>query len=393
MAHKRVAIAKANAAELAAARELVEAKVNELSVVDRPAIRRQFLVLKNLVEDGMGEELDALTDGSIAKSEIEVHAVELVETLKELGIGFENVDVAKAMPENLSNALRVTIPWMHKMASQAEGGVRSAIMQSATLLTHVAKGQFPTQKKDPEDSMAGKAKTPEEIAAEEKAATEEKARKAKLSPEEIAAEAKEEEKKKAAAKAKEEEDLKAKAKAEAEGKQFPFKPGEEDEEGKGKKKQKAHSLDPAPAAVVKFDENDQLTIVTKGRKMLTDERKDTLKTTATQLLGMLKEADPEMFKSAMAEIMEKELPSNAKVPSLVRPVGEGSVPPTTVTSAKSDAPEWAQTIAENQQEIAKRLDKIEGVRPPSTSVDGDGNPTTPVEKGGTMWGSILNPGR
>lgn len=359
-------ITKASPQDLRDARSFDDLKVNEVSVVDRPAIRRQFVLLKRQMEEqGMGVKGTQITTEEAARFNNEV-----VKGLEALGFKFAQIDVEKKMPVDLANSLKVVVPWMRKMAGQTDGDVRSAIMRAASLLSNVGDGKLPVPK--PEDDMTGKRK-----AAEEETEAERKAREAKEEKErELQA------KRKAEEEEEEEDGVKGKGKK---GKKVgpPFE--DEEEEKRKAKKQKAISLDDdSSATIIKVDEDGGVHIVTKGRKAMTAERSEKLAGAATNLLSLLKETDEAAYKVALEQIAaEKELPSNAKVDSKVRPVGEGGVP--SMVAKGEEVPAWAQ-------DIAKRLDSIEKARSPSTSVADEGDTTNQekvAKKGGLNWGSIL----
>lgn len=342
-------VEKASAGELRDARELADLKVGEVSIVDRPAIRRDFLIVKRLEEDGMTNEASA----EIVQAEFDSALTEVTKQLTDLGYTFIEVDVEKAIPTDLKSSLGVVVPWMLKMAGSAQGDVRAAILRAAAFLRQAAAGKLPVPGKGDEEKEADKQK--------------------------------------------------AKGKDDKAGN--PFAPGgggpgggggddEEDDEmkGKGKKgakgeeKKKALSLDDEPdaAAILKVDADGNLHIVTKGAKKLTGDRAKTLADAASQILGLLKETDDTAFKAALEAIMEKELPSNAKVPNMVKPMGMGGVP--SMTAKSEDGFDVAGAFAEMQ----KRLDSIEKARSPSTSVHEGGGTEGGKEKvEKTFWSGVL----
>lgn len=240
-------------------RRIVDLDVNEVSLVDRPAIRRKFVIIKRL-EDEMGafemdpevvekndtgtvldwlqkaaKEDDAPTD-AIAKVIELLDAVEKAEPEKKPE---EEEDKEKALPADLKEAVTAVVAWMKKMA-KGPGAPTEAIGRVATFLGKVAGGKYPYPK--PETKV---------------------------------------------------------------------KPKEEEEP---KKKVEDDNL-----VVVKADGTMVINAaVTKGRKVFTEERTNAMKEVMIQLASVLGEADGEALKAVMAAM--KELPEGKVPASAVRPV-------------------------------------------------------------------------
>lgn len=343
-----LSVSKAARAALARARQLVSLKVNEVSVVDRPAILREFLAIKRLEEVDMPKELK--------KEAIEASFARVRKSYE--GSGFK---VAKRAPLSEEEAKKrgEVVEWMRKSAAQAEGAVQEAILDQAALLEMEAKGevfvdangnQAPTNKNEPEDDK------PADAAAN---------------------------------------------KAE-DGKLPPFM------QGKGKKKQKATSLDgdggEFSGTSIHIGEDGGIHITQKG---VSAEAKEiaTVKTAffavAEQLAAL---AGDTGFDAAMAEFVRKADLPDMRVMTWTRgvnPQGTGAAPTrgkTGVDTTKRDdgndddgdtPPQWAV-------DLQKRLDKIEKSRTPATSVTEDGGTEgggeaaqTKVEKAAKFWSNVL----
>lgn len=132
-------------------RRIVDLKVDEVSSVDSPAIRREFLIVKRLDSERMGafetEELMAEPE-EIKKAELDEVESWVTKALEDSH--FEFIDLKKAehggLPPDLMKALRLTVPWMRKMAAQAEGETRMAIIRTAAFLSKVMGGRYPSPK-------------------------------------------------------------------------------------------------------------------------------------------------------------------------------------------------------------------------------------------------------
>lgn len=350
----------ASPTELRNARRLSDLKVNEVSVVDRPAIRRQFLILKRHLEEGMFDDLSNAGAG-VTKAESDRFLTEVVKSLEAYGFAFESIDLEKQFPTDLVTSFKAVVPWMKRMAGQADGDVRAAIMRVASFLSNVGDGQLPVPEKrkaKPEGDMTDKSKDKD------------KDKQALLEEEEMKGKQKADE---------EEDEMAMSTGAKGKGKKaLPFS-GEE-EEMKDKKKQKSLSLDEDTSTIIKVDDDGELHIISKGRKKFTQERAAALSEATAKMLSLLKETDEEAYKATLEMVAEKELPKDTKVPSMVRPTGVGGVP---AVKSEEEAPAWAI-------DLQKRLDSIEKARAPSTSVDAAGDTDSKekqVQKG--FWNGVL----
>lgn len=120
------------------ARRLLEVEVDEVSLVDRAANLRQFLVIKRLIQEG-----------------------------KEMG-AFDReteIDVLKAIEEKDTNALRV---WLEKMAESDESVDREIVKNVTALVDELEKATAKEEKEEKEEKEKSK-ETKEEKEKEEKA--------------------------------------------------------------------------------------------------------------------------------------------------------------------------------------------------------------------------------
>lgn len=332
--------------EIKGTRRLLDLDIREVSLVDRAANLRQFLVIKRLEEETMKTfELDvaeltksAGTEGEgavfILKAMAEMDEApksdftKLIEYIAkaEKAKPEEEEEMSKAVP---ADSIKSVVGWMKKM-SKGPGAPTEAIAQVATFLGKVAGGTYPSQKKvDPDEMPPG-----------------------------------EEEKKKA----KELEDEKE-AKKKAKDKEL------EDEKEAMRKALAEDNLDiriGADGSVVVSGQT-----VSKAKKF-TGPRTAQLKDTIISLMKLVAEVDEEATK----EIQEaaKELPLGSNFASQVRPTG-------TASGESLKKSEVAEKLFNQLEDISKRLEKIETARP-DTKVDGDGT-AKPVQKGNDMWKGIV----
>jgi len=237
-------------------RRIVDLDVNEVSLVDRPAIRRKFVVIKRL-EGEMGafemdpevvekndtstvlDWLQKATDADDAPKEALAKVIELLQAVEKAEPVKPEEDTEKALPAGLKEAITAVVAWMKKM-SKGPGAPTEAIGRVATFLGKVGGGEYPESK--PADKVEPK-------------------------PE-------------------------------------PEEPKEKSDDN---------------LIVVKGDGTMVINPgVTKGRKAFTAERTDAIKASLIQLAGVLGEADGEALKAVVAAI--KELPEGKVPDSAVRPV-------------------------------------------------------------------------
>lgn len=306
------------------ARRLLDLKVKEVSVVDRPAIRREFLIVKRLEETDMPNK-----DESVTKAEMDAITAKLNKQFAASGWSMRKFDVEKGLPAELKSALEAVLPWMKKMAGQTEGDVKNAIMMVASYLNTLSEGSAPTPVAENEKKAEGEGGAP---GAKKPGEDEED----------------DEEKKKKDPKKEDEEDM--------------------------PEKQKALALDDDAAAVVKIDKQGNVHVVAKGQKKQDAQRVAGLSEASKKILSLLKEADP----SAWEEVLEKELPAGHKFHSSVGAQGVGK--PGSVKK-NDETPEWAQ-------DIQKRLDSIEKARPGSTALNEDGGSEKKEVKKGFWSGVV-----
>jgi len=113
------------------ARRLLEVEVDEVSLVDRAANLRQFLVIKRLIQEG-----------------------------KEMG-AFDReteIDVLKAIEDKDTNALRV---WLEKMAENDEGVDREIVKTVSALVDELEKATAKEEKEEKEEKEKSKEKKEE----------------------------------------------------------------------------------------------------------------------------------------------------------------------------------------------------------------------------------------
>jgi hypothetical protein len=317
------------------AREILELRAKEVSLVDRPAILRQFLVIKRQ-ETNMGA-FDP-KDGQTALT---------VEKMLE-SISWSEFDVEKALPIDLRNAIKTTLAFLKKPEDDVP---TDALDRVAAFLGKVVGGKYPdpqtkTAKADSTCPKCGKAmkdgactgcdytakataKTKEELAAEAKAAEE-------------------------AAKAK----------------------------GKGVCKSSELNIKISPEGEVEISGDS----VSKWLKGFTADRSKTLAAVVKSLLTMLAEVDGETTKSIIDDLTKSLLPANIQWTSGTTPL------PASVTKDLGDLVSTA--IANALAPVTKRLDevggKVEEISKSRTAPSSDGgNHTDKIKKNDSnFWGGL-----
>jgi len=137
-------------------RRILDVDVREVSLVDRAANLRKFLIIKRLKEEEMGAfqaEVDALLkneDGGDFKPIFEgIAEVEkaLPETEGDPGSFWEsdNEEITKALPADLAKAIRDVSAWMKRL-SRMKGAPGPAIARVLTFLGKVVGGKYPYPK-------------------------------------------------------------------------------------------------------------------------------------------------------------------------------------------------------------------------------------------------------
>lgn len=107
-------------------REIVELQVNEVSSVDRPANLRPVLELKRQQESMKMDEEQLLE--------------QVTKMLEDDGFAW----VEKQLPPDLKAAMGMVLPWMKKMADQAEGDMKANLLKVHAFLTKTSAGRYPS---------------------------------------------------------------------------------------------------------------------------------------------------------------------------------------------------------------------------------------------------------
>jgi hypothetical protein len=297
--------------EQAKVRRIVDLDVKEVSLVDRPAIRRTFLVIKREEEEPMGAFAPE-------KDEIRKSAETEDEQKKKAGKG---KDESACKDEDEEEAEK--------------------------------KKAFPPI--PPEDEEKKKAKADEE----------EEMTKGSMNPKALAGMISSI---KGAPK-----DAVDKLVAFLETKQKAAKPEDE----YPSPKTKSENL-----VVVKADGTVEINAgVTKGRKMLTQQRSNMIKDTIISLARVLHEADEETSKAMIEEM--KALPSNSSISSAVQPVG-----PKGKTKAEKEEEDEVEKLKGEVTKLTKRLEGIEGTRQVSKSASEEGtDEKKAIQK--SLWSGVL----
>jgi hypothetical protein len=235
-------------------REILELKVNELSMVDRPAILRDYLVVKRLEEEPMGAFAD---EGQNA-----------------------GIEVEKALPAELKSAITSVVGFLNKNKS-AEGAPTDDIARIVTFLGKVGEGKYPY----PSPTGVAKGDKPEDqMTDDEKKKKEEAAKAAASKPEDQMT-----------------DEEKAKAKAEAEKKKA--------EEAKTKSQtQEGFNISISPTGEVVVSGQP----VAKGKSQFTDDRTGNLKDAVTKLIGMLAEVNKSAAQELVESLLKAQLPGEVK---------------------------------------------------------------------------------
>lgn len=143
-------------------REILKLKAKEVSMVDRPAILREFLVVKRQTEDNMGafesENTQAEPQG---------------DTLIEAMTWKSYEDIDKALPIDLRNAIKAVSAFLGKSKS-AEGAPTKEIERVMAFLGKVEGGKYPYPSAE---GMTKAEKKPEEMTPEEQKKAEEEQKK------------------------------------------------------------------------------------------------------------------------------------------------------------------------------------------------------------------------
>lgn len=156
---------------------------------------------------------------------------------------------------------------------------------------------------------------------------------------------------------------------------------QEEEEMEDEEKKEKTTKSEAPVLVIHADgQIDVGESALQKRLQFTSGRTKALTDAASTLAKLVAEVDPDAAKSIMAAM--KELPSNAKVPSAVKPTGVGSV-------KKDEGSEELTKALATIADLTKRLEKVEKTRAPSKSIDEDGGTDEEVTKSEGTWTGVL----
>lgn len=130
-------------------RKILEANVEEVSLVDRAANLRQILVIKRLEGNKMDSVLKDAEHGKKVFGEIYTGIEEVVKALPEEQISpFFEADlseITKALPADLSKTINEITGWMKRTASM-KGSPGSSIAHLTTFITKAVGGKYPYPK-------------------------------------------------------------------------------------------------------------------------------------------------------------------------------------------------------------------------------------------------------
>jgi hypothetical protein len=127
-------------------RELVDLDVEEVSLVDHPAIEREFLVVKNLEDEPMADDASVPAEDLEKQEDEEEETEETPETSDgppaEEAKADEVPDAAaeeapeeepeKQLAPDLAAAVETALPWLREQAEMAEGDLKGALSRLAT---------------------------------------------------------------------------------------------------------------------------------------------------------------------------------------------------------------------------------------------------------------------
>lgn len=345
--------------KLKGARELLDLDVREVSLVDRPANLREFLIVKRIEgDDPMGVYESDYSNGGVDPSQV---SPVLVTKQTDNGSGDPAVEVVK---------------------QTTDGGVPVDVETIAKAI-------------EGETVDMTKGRHAYEVAAQKSGAREE--------AEEAMTKRQEAELEKA------EEVAKAKAKADADKAKHP-----DDKDGKGKGKPfgktetTTKSVDGeggGDPAADNGDGDDQMVVVKRDgtvhvngelvekSQSATNLRKAAVSGAVTALAKLLGDLSDEDLAKALEGIAKGEMPKNPGYTSGTRPMGtKGSKLNPVPMKKNEDGGEENPVVTALQEALApitKRLDDIEKTRTPSTSIDGDGGSDNKETVTKSFWDGIL----
>jgi len=376
-------------------RRILDVDVKEVSLVDRPANLRKFLVIKRLKEEEMGAfqaEVDDLLkneDGGDFKLTFEsiaelVKALPEGETEPDAFWESEHEEIVKALPADLAKAIREVSSWMKRL-SRMKGAPGPAIARVLTFLGKVVGGKYPYPK------PVAKA---EEIPTEEEAkkALSEEMSKAITSIMEFMAKAangklpipeadKDEVAKAVPA------DLAAAIKRvvsflnKVVGGQYPYpKPGEEAKAAPAKKSDEGDDDPAADAETPAVQVMDDGTVIVKGQavskgKKFTATRTSAIKDVALSLIKLLGEVGDDATRKALGDALK---------------AITGEAAPAAAVQKSADPDPEVVELKKQLAEVTEKLEKILKERPAPAPVDDDAVKAAELAKAEEgFWGNIV----
>lgn len=319
-------------AKTSKARRLLDLDVKEVSLVDRPANLREFLVVKRLG----GETMSAFAADNEAKTEAKENASE--------------TEIVKMNADGGEGNGETTDPGTGADAgAEGEG-------ESGDASTDADAGEGSTSEVEVEKAL------PKEVAASLKAISD-------------------------FAKSASDVDKAALQKA-----GFMFGGKGKTKKAETKKSEDGNADAPVPAVQVMEDGS----VLVSGQpivkaKGFTQGRIDSIKSTVSNLVNLIGDVDPDVAKAMIADL-SKALPADTKFAGGVKPVGTkksedgGEADPVDVASIVQEA------VSKAIAPVTERIEKIEKARAPSKSVDDEGktDSTVDVQKNeGGIWTGVL----
>jgi hypothetical protein len=376
-------------------RRILDLDVKEVSLVDRPAIMRRFLITKRLEDGIMGNfEADNVT---ITKEDRDL-VVEWLEKQKEDGHApAEIVDILlKSITEDNADATEAAVEWLDKMrdAEAAPAEVLDLLEKAVKAKPdeeEEGKGKKKQKPDDEEEEGNGKKKQKPDEEEEEKAMPDD----LKKAITEVVAWMKKMSKSPGAPT--DSVNRVATFLGKVAGGKYPYpKPagktkrddgtGDEDESGEPDDEGEGNLM------VVKADGTIVLSQKElEKRRMFTQGRTKTLAEAVLRLAQLVREVDEDAAK-ALAEAL-KELPKGTPPDSQVRPAPakkRGGDPDDEDDDEKNELKKTVSDLTKRLEDATKRLETIEKTRNPAQGGGGDGT-DEPVQKGQKkgLWNGVL----
>jgi hypothetical protein len=327
-------------------REILQLKAKEVSVVDRPAILREFLVVKRHNTEASMGAFEPETTAETSADEI-TKGMDELQNVEWFEVAAEKAD----LPADLKTAIQRVVQFLGKVvgggypspkaAEKADvkkelpGDLKTAIQRVVQFLGKVAGGQYPYPKPT---GMSKANKSEDEMTDEEK-------QKAKEAAE---AKAKEDEEKK---KADEEKAREEKAR----------------EEETKKSASEGLSIRITPEGGVEVTGQP---VAKAGKSQFTGERTNELKAAVHKLITMLASVDKEAAKSIVDDLVKSVLPADLKWTA-----GTEATPAAAVRKSLDEA---LAPVLKQLGDLGTKVETIEKSRPAPKSETGDGD--TRVEK-------------